>query len=112
MGKAKELSKDLREKVIELYKTGKGYITISKQLRMPISNVQTLIKKWNMRDSVETKSRSGRPTKILAITARKIVWDAKKNPQITSAEIQRWGCFKMHNKEAFAEKWAAWSSHQ
>lgn len=88
MGKAKELSKDLREKVIELYKTGKGYRKISKQLRMPISSVQTLIKKWKMRESVETKSRSGRPTKISATTARKIVWDAKKNPQITSAEIQ------------------------
>lgn len=88
MGKAKELSKDLREKVIELYKTGKGYKKISKQLRMPISSVQTLIKKWKMRDSVETKSRSGRPTKVSATTARKIVRDAKKNPQITSAKIQ------------------------
>ena len=45
MGKAKELSKDLREKVVELYKTGKGYKKISKELRMLISSVQTLIKK-------------------------------------------------------------------
>lgn len=88
MGKAKELSKDLREKVVELYKTGKGYKKISKELRMPISSVQTLIKKWKMRGSVETKPRSGRPTKISATTARKIVRDAKKNPQITSGEIQ------------------------
>ena len=119
MGKAKELSKDLREKIVELYKTGKGYKKISKELRMPISSVQTLIKKWKMRDSVETKPRSGRPTKISATTARKIVRDAKKNPQITSADIQdclggkKWcGCFKMHNKEALEEKWAAWSSRQ
>ena len=55
---------------------------------MPISSVQTLIKKWKMRGSVETKPRSGRPTKISATTARKIVRDAKKNPQITSGEIQ------------------------
>lgn len=83
MGKAKELSKDLREKVVELYKTGKGYKKISKELRMPISSVKTLIKKWKMRGSVETKPRSGRPTKISAKTARKFVRDAKKNPQIT-----------------------------
>ena len=113
MGKAKELSKDLREKVIELYKTGKGYKKISKELRIPISSVQTLIKKWKMRDSVETKPRSGRPTKLSATTARKIVRDAKKNPQITSAEImdsgkKRCGCFKMHSKEELEEKWAAW----
>lgn len=90
MGKAKELSKVLREKVIELYKTGKGYKKISKELRMPISSVQTLIKRWKreIRDSVETKPRSGRPTKISATAARKNVRDAKKNPQITSAEIQ------------------------
>ena len=35
MGKAKELSKDLREKAVELYKTGKGYKKISKESRMP-----------------------------------------------------------------------------
>lgn len=61
---------------------------ISKELRMPISSVQTLSKKWEMRDSVETRPWSGRPTNISATTARKIVWDAKKDPQITSAGIQ------------------------
>jgi len=104
MGKAKELSNDLREKVVELYKTGKGYKKLLKELRS-----------GKMRGSVETKPRSGRPTKISATTARKSVWDAKKNPQITSGEIQDslWcGCFKMHNKEALEERWAAWSSRQ
>lgn len=83
---------------------------ISKELRMPISSVQTLIKKWKMRDSVETKPRSDRPkVKLSATTARKSVRDAKKNSQMTSAEIQekKWcGCFKMHNKKACEEKWA------
>ena len=88
MGKAKELSTDLREKVVELYKTGKGYKKISKELLMPVSTVQTVINKWKIRGSVKTKPPSGRPTKISATTARKIVRDAKKNPQITSAEIQ------------------------
>lgn len=55
---------------------------------MPVSSVQTVINKWKIRGSVKTKPRSGRPTKISATTARKIVRDAKKNPQITSAEIQ------------------------
>ena len=77
-----------REKVIELYKTGEGYKKISKELRMPISHVQTLIKKWKMRDSFETKPWSGRSTKLSSTTARKIVRDAKKNPQMTTAEIQ------------------------
>ena len=88
MGKSKELSTDLREKVVELYKTGKGYKKISKELLMPVSSVQTVIIKWKIRGCVKTKSRSGRPTRISATTARKIVRDAKKNPQITSSEIQ------------------------
>lgn len=107
------MSKDLREKVIELYKTGKGYKKISKDLKMSISSVQTLIKEWKLRDSVETKPRSGRPTKISATAARKIARDAKKNPQITSAEVQESlkKC-KMHNKEVLEQKWAPWSSRQ
>ncbi|KAG9336831.1 hypothetical protein JZ751_003179 [Albula glossodonta] len=88
MGKAKELSTDLREKVVELYTTGKGYKKISKVLLMSVSSVQTVINKWKIGGSVKTKPRSGRPTKISATTARKIVRDAKKNPQITSAEKQ------------------------
>ncbi len=87
MGKAKELSKDLREKEVELYRTGKRYKKIPKDLRMPISRVQTLIKTWKKRGSADTKPRSGTPTKISATTARKIVRDAKKNPQIISADI-------------------------
>ncbi|KAA8585672.1 hypothetical protein FQN60_004366, partial [Etheostoma spectabile] len=33
-------------------------------------------------------SWSGRPRKILAKTARRVVRDAKKNPQVMSGEIQ------------------------
>ena len=58
MRKAKELSKDLREKVVELYKSGKGY---KKVLKVPVSSVQTLITKWKSRGSVDTKPWLGRP---------------------------------------------------
>lgn len=53
---------------------------------MPMSSVQALIK-WKIREFVETKLWSGRPTKISATTARKISQDAKNNPQITSADL-------------------------
>ena len=86
MRKAKELSKDLREKGLQLYKAVKGYKKISKDLKMPISSVQALIKKWKIKGSVDTKPQSGRPTKISATIARKIVQVAKKNPHATSAE--------------------------
>uniref|UniRef100_A0AAY5KXH6 Transposase Tc1-like domain-containing protein n=1 Tax=Esox lucius TaxID=8010 RepID=A0AAY5KXH6_ESOLU len=86
MGSRKELSKDLHSKVTELYKDGKGYKKISKAFQIPVSTVQSLMKKCKIRESLDTKPRSGRPRKISAKTARRIVWDTKKNPQVTSGE--------------------------
>lgn len=47
----------------------------------------SLIKKWKILGSLDTKPRSGRPRKISAKTAR-IIRDTKKNPRVTSGEIQ------------------------
>ena len=88
MGKAKIFSKDLREKVVELDKTRKGYKKISKELRMPISSVQTLIRKWKMRDSVEIKPQSGRPRKKICHNCWENYSGCRENPQIYSANIQ------------------------
>lgn len=54
---------------------------------MPVSTVQSLIKKWKICGPNGTKPRSGRPRKISAPAARRIVWDTKKNPHVTSTEI-------------------------
>lgn len=89
MGKSKQLSKDLREKVVQLHKSGSGYKKIAKQLIMPVSTVQTIIKKWKTRGTTDIKPRSGRPSKISPTTARKIVRDVKKTPRLTSQEIQQ-----------------------
>ncbi|KAA8590035.1 hypothetical protein FQN60_013400 [Etheostoma spectabile] len=55
---------------------------------MPVSTVQSLIKKGEILGSLNTKPRSGRPRKVSAKTARRIVRDAQKNPQVTSGEKQ------------------------
>lgn len=47
-----------------------------------------VIKKWRISASVDTKRRSGRPTKKSASAVRKIGQDIKKNCYATSAEIQ------------------------
>lgn len=49
MKKAKELTKNLWEKVTGLYKIGKGHTKISKELRILVSSVESLIQKWKMR---------------------------------------------------------------
>lgn len=55
---------------------------------MPVSSVQSLIKKWKIWGSLDTKPRSGSTRKIAATTSRRILWDTKKNLQVTSGKIQ------------------------
>ncbi|CAI9569276.1 unnamed protein product [Staurois parvus] len=68
MGIRKELSKVLRNKVMDRYKDGKGHKEISKALNMPISTVKSSIKKWKVLGSLDTKPSTGRPRKIAAAT--------------------------------------------
>lgn len=64
-----------------------------------------------MRDSVETKPWSGRPTKISATSAGKIVRDAKKIPQIIKNNSEKSGVavsrYTIRRQER-KEKWAVW----
>ena len=58
---------------------------ISKDVKMLISGVQTLIKKWKMIGSVDTKPRSDRPTKISSQLPGKLFRMQRKgkNPQLS-----------------------------
>ncbi len=46
MAKTKELSKDVRDKIVDLYKSGMGYKTIAKQLGEKVTTVDAIIRKW------------------------------------------------------------------
>ncbi len=46
MAKTKELSKDVRDKIVDLHKTGMGYKTIAKQLGEKVTTVGAIICKW------------------------------------------------------------------
>ncbi|KAK3568380.1 hypothetical protein QTP86_005581 [Hemibagrus guttatus] len=46
IAKTKELSKDVRVKIVDLYKAGMGYKTISKQLGEKVTTVGAIIRKW------------------------------------------------------------------
>ena len=45
MGKTKELSKDIRDKIVDLHKAGMGYQKISKQLGEKLTTVGAIIRK-------------------------------------------------------------------
>ncbi len=46
MAKTKELSKDVRDKIVDLHKAGMGYKTIPKQLGEKVTTVGAIIRKW------------------------------------------------------------------
>ena len=44
--KTKELTKQVRDKVVEKYRSGLGYKKISETLNIPQSTIKFIIKKW------------------------------------------------------------------
>ncbi|KAK3528615.1 hypothetical protein QTP70_005344 [Hemibagrus guttatus] len=89
MPRSKEIQKQMREKVIEIYQSGKGYKAISKALGLPEkATVRAIIYKWRKHGTVENLPRSGRPTKITPRAQRQLIQEVTKDPTTTSKELQ------------------------
>ncbi len=52
MTKTKELSKDVRDKIVDLHKAGMGYKTIAKQLGEKVTTVGAIIHKWKKQNQL------------------------------------------------------------
>ena len=61
MGKTKELSKDIRDKIVDLHKAGMGSKKISKQLGEKLTTVGAIIRKWKKLKVTANLPRSGAP---------------------------------------------------
>ncbi len=57
MAKTKELSKDVRDKIVDLHKAGLGYKTIGKHLGEKVTTVGAIIRKWK-KHKITVKSPS------------------------------------------------------
>ncbi|KAK3529720.1 hypothetical protein QTP86_000824 [Hemibagrus guttatus] len=64
MAKTKELSKDVRDKIVDLHKAGMGYKTIAKQFGEKVTTVDVIIRKWKKHKITVNLPRSGAPCKI------------------------------------------------
>ncbi|MHB9305954.1 hypothetical protein ACW0UU_00485 [Fusobacterium polymorphum] len=87
MGKTKELSKDVRDKIVELHKAGLGYKTISKQLSEKLPTVGAIIRRWKKTGTTVNQPRSGAPCKISPRSLSKIVRTVTVNPKTTREEL-------------------------
>ena len=64
MAKTKELSMDVRDKIVDLHKAGMSYKTITKQLGEKVTTVGAIIPKWKKHKRNVNLPRSGAPCKI------------------------------------------------
>ncbi|KAK3513152.1 hypothetical protein QTP70_007486 [Hemibagrus guttatus] len=88
MPRSKEIQKQMKRKVIEIYQSGKGYKAISKALGLPRTTVRAIIYKWRKHGTVENLPRSGRPTKITPRAQRQLIQEVTKDPTTTAKELQ------------------------
>uniref|UniRef100_A0A8C4RKI3 Transposase Tc1-like domain-containing protein n=1 Tax=Erpetoichthys calabaricus TaxID=27687 RepID=A0A8C4RKI3_ERPCA len=89
MGSSKQLSKDLKTKIVESPGLGEGYKKPSQRFKLSVSTVRNGIRNWKATVTVAVKpSRSGRPRKIQEWHMSRIVRMVTDNPQITSTDLQ------------------------
>ena len=77
--RTKELSKDVRDKVVERHRSGDGYKNISKALNIPWSTVKAINKKRKTYGSTKTLPRLGHPSKLYDQAKRRLIREAKRS---------------------------------
>ncbi|XP_046698688.1 uncharacterized protein LOC124381267 [Silurus meridionalis] len=87
MGKSKELSQDLRNRIIEMHNVN-GYRRISRMLNVPVSTVGAIIRKWKEHQFTINRPRSGAPRKIPVRGVQRIIRRVRQEPRTTRAELQ------------------------
>ncbi len=81
MAKTKELSKDVRDKIVDLHKAGMGYKTIAKQLGEKVTTVGAIIRKWKKHKITVNLPRSGASSKILSRRVSMIMRTVRNQPR-------------------------------
>ncbi len=87
MAKTKELSKDTRNKIVDLHQAGKTESAIGKQLGVKKSTVGAIIRKWKTDKTTDNLPRSGAPRKISPRGVKMVTRTVSKNPRTTRGDL-------------------------
>ena len=88
MAKTKELSKDVRDKIVDLHKAGMGYKTIAKQLGEKVTTVGAIIRKWKKHKRTVNLPRSGAPCKISPCGVAMIMRTVRNQPRTKREDLE------------------------
>ncbi|CAI9581689.1 unnamed protein product, partial [Staurois parvus] len=83
----KELSEDLKKRIVALHKDGLGYKKIAKTLKLSCSTVANSIQRFNRTGSTQNRPCHGRTKKLSARAQRHIQRLFLGNKRITVASI-------------------------
>ena len=83
----KELSEDLKKRIVTLHKDGPGYKKIAKTLKLSCSTVAKTIQRFNRTGSTQNRLRHGRLKKLSARAQRPIQRLSLGNRHMSAASI-------------------------
>ncbi len=116
----KELSEDLKKRIVALHKDGVDYMKIAKTLKLTCSTVAKTIQRFNRTGSTQNRPRHGRPKKLSARAQRQIQRLCLGNRRMSAASIaaevegvggQPVSAQRDHTPHT-ASNWPAWLSSQ
>ncbi len=87
MAKTKELSKDVRDKIVDLHKAGIGYKTIVKQLGEKVTTVGAIIRIRQKHKITVNLPWTGAPCKISPHGVSMIMRKVRNQPRTTREDI-------------------------
>ena len=92
----KELSEDLKRRIVALHEDGQGYKNIANTLKLRCSSVAKIIQRFKIAGSTQNRPRVGRPKKLSARAKRYIqilsLKDRRGRDVSIAAEIEEVGC--------------------
>jgi len=86
MGRARQISMDIRNRVIGQHQAGEGIRKIARNLKLQPCTISRIIKKFKDTGTVADRKRSGRP-KTTKAEDRRMVITSKRNRRLTAPEI-------------------------
>ncbi len=115
----KELSEDLKKRIVALHKDGVGYKKIAKTLKLSCSTVATTIQRFNRTGSTQNRPRHARPEKLSARAQHHIqrlcLGNRRMSAASIAAEVEGVGgsaCQCSDHTLHTASNWSAWLSSQ